>query len=109
MANSGEISQVLLNLFINAGDAIGPREGTVRIRAKATGSGLDIAIEDNGPGIPPAAASKIFTPFYTTKPAGTGLGLSLSRKIVEDHGGTLTFDTRPGIGTTFHVRLPAAK
>lgn len=109
-ANEGEIAQVVLNLVLNAGDAMSTQAtGTVVVRTRdAPEGGVLIEVEDSGPGIPPEVAARLFTPFFTTKSAGTGLGLSVSRRIVEGHEGTLTFETTPGKGTTFRVALPAA-
>jgi two-component system, NtrC family, sensor kinase len=70
-----------------------------------------ISVTDTGPGIPPEIRSRIFEPFFSTKAQGegTGLGLSVSHGIVRDHGGTLTVESVPGKGATFHIRLPATK
>jgi len=65
-----------------------------------------IEVEDDGPGIPDADAERVFNPFFTTKDTGTGLGLALTHKIVEDHGGTIHFRSTPGRGTTFRIILP---
>ncbi len=67
-----------------------------------------IAVADHGPGIPDAIESKIFTPFFTTRPTGTGLGLPVVQRIAEAHGGTLTHRPTPGGGATFELRLPRA-
>ena len=102
------LGQVFLNLVVNASQAI-PEEGTVTLRTRLEGENVHIAVEDNGTGIPAAVRPKIFTKGFTTKPLGegTGLGLSISREIVEDtHGGTISFETETGVGTTFHVRIP---
>lgn len=102
------LSQVFLNLVVNASQAI-PGEGTVTVRTEMEGEGVHISVSDTGLGIPPEVQSKIFSAGFTTKPVGegTGLGLSISREIVEDtHGGRISFDTQPGVGTTFHVRIP---
>jgi signal transduction histidine kinase len=69
---------------------------------------VKVEVEDTGVGIPPSAAAKIFTPFFTTKERGTGLGLATAHKIVEDHGGRITFRSAPGAGTTFTLLLPLA-
>jgi signal transduction histidine kinase len=66
-----------------------------------------LAVQDNGPGIPADVQGRLFTAFYTTKPSGTGLGLYLSRKIVEDHGGTLSVASELGQGATFSIALPS--
>ncbi|HEV8440804.1 MAG TPA: ATP-binding protein [Methylomirabilota bacterium] len=67
---------------------------------------VKLEVEDTGVGIPPSDANKVFTPFFTTKGGGTGLGLALAHKIVEDHGGAITFRSSPGLGTTFRILLP---
>ena len=70
------------------------------------GQWVEVAVTDTGPGIPPAILKDIFTPFMTTKRRGTGLGLSVSRRIVEDHGGWITAENPTGQGATFRVFLP---
>jgi signal transduction histidine kinase len=106
--NAGEIGQVVLNLIINAADAVRDEpKGALRLRTRDDGDGIAIEVEDSGPGIPPEIEGRIFLPFFTTKPQGTGLGLPTARKIVEAHGGTIGFRSGPG-GTRFTVSLPAA-
>jgi PAS domain S-box-containing protein len=108
VANGNEIQQVLLNLLLNASDAMAPlRGGVLTIRTFEKGPSVVAEVSDTGPGIPLDKQTKIFTPFHTTKPTGTGLGLSVSLRIVEDHGGRLTFESSPGRGTTFRMELPA--
>lgn len=111
----GDLNQVFLNLLINAAHAIGDvvkdsgKKGRIRVQTRQIGSWVEISISDTGTGIPKAIQEKIFDPFFTTKEVGkgSGQGLALARAIVvEKHGGTLTFETEPGKGTTFHVRLP---
>jgi PAS domain S-box-containing protein len=112
----GELPQVLLNLIVNAAHAIAdvPRDppgakGRISIITRRTESGVEIAVRDTGVGVAADIAERIFEPFFTTKPVGrgTGQGLSLARGIVvERHGGTLTFESRAGEGTTFFIRLP---
>ena len=63
-------------------------------------------IEDDGPGMTPEELSKIFDPFYTTKRTGTGLGLAIAYRIIEKHRGTLTVNSKPGVGSVFHIELP---
>lgn len=74
----------------------------------ASGRRVRVEIEDTGGGISPLEAEKVFDPFFTTKAEGTGLGLALTHKIIEDHGGSIAFRSAPGVGTTFTVLLPTA-
>jgi two-component system NtrC family sensor kinase len=104
-AAAQEVGQVLLNLVINGIDAAG-RDGRVWLRGAAEGAHVVFRVQDSGPGVPPAAQAKLFQPFFTTKKDGVGLGLSISHKIVKDHGGTLEFACGPNRLTEFTVRLP---
>jgi two-component system NtrC family sensor kinase len=111
--NKVNLQQVLMNLLINAEQAIrsaGGR-GKVWIRLTATDQEASLTVDDDGPGIPPDSLTRIFDPFYTTKPEGegTGLGLSVSAGIVSDHGGTIYARERPGGGARFLIGLPAAR
>jgi signal transduction histidine kinase len=115
MASDSQLTQVIVNLVVNAADAIPPDAPAgrrqVRISTRATARGLiEIAVSDTGSGIPIEVRDKIFDPFFTTKPVGvgTGLGLAICHGIVRNHGGTLTFESEVGIGTTMRVRLPAS-
>jgi signal transduction histidine kinase len=110
-----ELQQVLLNLLINARAAVLAREGgpkKIALRARK-GQDVEIAIADNGVGIPPENLGKIFQPFFTTKSdgddrsGGHGLGLSICRDIVTQMGGTISVQSSPGKGATFTIRLPA--
>ena len=97
---------MLTNLLFNALD-VTPLGGRVGLAASRTGDGaLRIDVTDSGPGISPAALEKLFTPFATTKPTGTGLGLTMARRIARDHGGTLTAANRPEGGACFTFLLP---
>jgi signal transduction histidine kinase len=111
----GDLNQVFLNLVVNAAHAVGEvfarthRLGLIRVSSRREGNEVVIDISDSGPGIPLEARSRVFEPFFTTKAPGrgTGQGLAIARTIVVDrHGGTITFDTETGRGTTFRVRLP---
>ncbi|MFH1933324.1 MAG: ATP-binding protein [Pseudomonadota bacterium] len=109
----GEFKQVILNMIINAAQAIADNmddgttgKGTITVSTSSDGDGVEIRISDTGAGIPKAFRTRIFDPFFTTREA-TGQGLTISHSIiVEKHGGTLTFDTEVGKGTTFTIRLP---
>lgn len=112
-----DLNQVFLNLLVNAAHAIGDvvgqsgQRGTIRVRTYVEGDNLVVAIGDTGSGIPPAVQTRIFDPFFTTKAVGkgTGQGLALARSVVvEQHGGTISFETQTGKGTTFFIRLPLA-
>jgi len=99
---------LLTNLLFNALD-VTPSGGRVGLSVGLTAAGaLRIDVTDTGPGIPPAAMDKLFTPFATTKPAGTGLGLTMARRIAHDHGGTLTASNRADGGACFTLTLPRA-
>jgi signal transduction histidine kinase len=102
------LRQVLLNLALNALDAA-PRGGWVRLSAGSDERGdVVLKVEDSGPGVPEAIASRIFEPFYTTKPGGSGLGLPICHQIITQHGGTIELKRAPGGGARFEVHLPAA-
>ncbi|MCA9053635.1 MAG: hypothetical protein KDA75_07345 [Planctomycetaceae bacterium] len=102
-----QIRQVLLNLLLNAIDAL-PDGGQidVSIDVDPTGDAVRLLIEDNGPGIDRAIKERLFEPFQSSKPSGTGLGLTICRRIVANHGGTIAATDRVGGGTVFTVKLP---
>ena len=113
LARPQQLQQVLLNLLINAKDALVQAGGDgrrVAISAARRDGGVELAVADNGPGVPPELGARVFQPFVTTKRArgGTGLGLSISKSIVEGYGGTLLLEETPGGGATFRVWLPIA-
>lgn len=103
--DQGYLEQVLMNLLLNSIEAVNYR-GTVTIRFDADPEALIVRVEDNGPGVPIGLQGKIFDPFFTTKQTGTGLGLATCRRIVHEHGGTLTLDTEVSKGAAFVLRLP---
>jgi signal transduction histidine kinase len=103
--DSDQIHQVLLNLLLNALQAI-DRHGKVEVKLSRRDSNAAIEVTDTGRGIPAENLPNIFRPFYTTKGNGTGLGLSLARRIVEDHHGRINVTSTVGQGTTFAVILP---
>jgi len=104
------LQQVLMNLLTNAREAMGDG-GEIRIETGPVADRpgwLRLVVADTGPGIAPEALSRVFDPFYTTKRTGTGLGLSVSYGIVQEHEGTMELQSRPGEGTTFTLTFPAA-
>lgn len=117
-ADSKQLGQVFLNLVLNAIQAM-PAGGQITLGTRlrevngtdgegsmAKGRAVEVVLSDTGPGIPPHILEEIFKPFMTTKHRGTGLGLSVSRRIVEDHGGRITAESAPGQGATFRVSVP---
>jgi PAS domain S-box-containing protein len=99
------LEEVLSNLITNAIEAK-ERDVNIRLSARREGAWTAIAVEDDGPGIPPAARGTLFKPFTTTKRRGTGLGLSICKKIVDEHGGTITVEDGLRGGARFTIRLP---
>jgi two-component system OmpR family sensor kinase len=97
------LRQVLLNLLTNAAQA-GARH--VQLRGSDVGGRVHLEVTDDGPGIPADVRERLFEPFVTTKPNGTGIGLVVSRRLIERHGGTLTLVSGDGPGTSFHIELP---
>ena len=106
-----QLQQVLLNLIVNATEAMAPiadRPKVLVIRTARAGTGeVAVTVEDTGAGLDPATAERVFDPFFTTKPDGLGMGLSISRSIVEAHGGRLSASPRSPHGTTFRFTVPA--
>ena len=111
-----EMTQVLLNLIVNAAHAIEAKAGcesagvgTITVRTRQEDDWIRIDVEDTGVGIRGELAARVFDPFFTTKAVGkgTGQGLSIARRIVvEEHGGKISFESSVGRGTTFTVRIP---
>lgn len=123
--NPSQIQQVLMNLCTNAADALGTNGGSIKIslskiefktkevlpeKRMKTGPYLILSVADSGPGIAPDILDKIFDPFFSTKEPGkgSGMGLSVARKIVFDHNGTITIENQPKKGAAFHVYLPCS-
>lgn len=106
-----QLRQVLWNLLRNAGQAVRERPGgggRIQVACGADGGGPFLAVEDDGPGIPPEDRERVFLPFYTTKADGTGLGLAIVHRIVDAQGGTVTVEHPPAGGARFLIHLPAA-
>lgn len=106
-ADPSQISQVLWNLMRNAIEAQ-RASGTLKVEVWASAELATVRIEDEGPGIPAAQLDRIFEPFYSTKEKGSGFGLAIVHRIVEEHHGTIDVDSQPDVGTTFTLRLPLA-
>jgi signal transduction histidine kinase len=104
--DSGRLSQVFLNLIANARDAM-PKGGKLDVEARARDSSFEVSFTDTGIGIPPENMGRIFDFLFTTKgEKGTGYGLTISKEIVDEHGGSIVVRSRPGEGSTFTVVLP---
>jgi len=106
-----QLQQVLLNLVINAADAmraVHPQSRVLEIRTLKENGHVSVLVHDSGPGLSEASVRRIFTPFFTTKPDGMGVGLSISRSIVEAHGGHLHLKSNCDEGATFELELPTA-
>ncbi len=113
-ADAEQLLQVFLNLSLNALQAMPPQAGRLLIstglrratRRGAAAAFLEVRFRDTGVGIPPGDLKNLFIPFFTTKDKGTGLGLPISQRIIENHGGTIEVRSQPGEGATFTVLLP---
>jgi two-component system, NtrC family, sensor histidine kinase PilS len=101
-----QFRQILWNLCLNAVEAM-PEGGELRVSVAVRGATLEVAVSDTGEGIAAADVSHVFEPFFSTKPEGTGLGLALVHRVVQDHGGEIDVRSSPGLGTTFTLTLPA--
>jgi len=107
--DAGKLKRALLNLFINARQAM-PEGGTLTVRARKGETGeVVVEVQDTGCGIPEEDRPRIFQTFFSTKPEGTGLGLAVVKRTVEDFGGRVAFTSEVGRGTTFRISLPTAQ
>jgi signal transduction histidine kinase len=106
-ADVGRIRQVVLNLMVNAAQVSAP-DGLIEVSGVSLGRGAyQILVSDRGPGIPPEDRSRIFEPFFSKRPGGSGLGLAVCQGIVRAHGGSIAAEDREGGGTIFRVAVPA--
>lgn len=105
-----QIEQVIFNLLRNGAEALASADGSAReltVRTGTTSDGnIEISVSDTGPGLPPQLAAKLFEPFFSTKPDGVGLGLAISRTIIETHGGRIWVTPNPERGVTFRFTVP---
>jgi two-component system sensor histidine kinase AtoS len=107
-AAESAVRQVVLNLGTNALQAM-PQGGRLTITTRPLPGGrVELVVADTGPGVPAEVREKVFEPFFTTRPEGTGLGLALCREVARQHGGDVTLDPSPGPGAMFRLVLPAA-
>jgi two-component system sensor histidine kinase HydH len=105
VADRDQLKQVLLNLALNGIQAM--RDGgALALGAQRAGAGVRLTVTDTGPGIAPEARARIFDPYFTTRPAGLGLGLTIARRLVEAHGGSIEVEASDARGTRFAVTLP---
>jgi two-component system, cell cycle sensor histidine kinase and response regulator CckA len=116
-ANAAQFRQIVMNLVMNASDAIGDRDGVIRVATKCVGPSdrladrdcVQLEVSDTGRGMPPEVQAHVFDPFFTTKTAGHGLGLAVVQGIVRALGGSIRLSSEPGKGATFLMSLPCAE
>ena len=103
-----QLNRAIQNVLINAIQACPEKSGIVTVSCTQKDFYVDLRVEDNGAGIPAAQLTKVFDPYFTTKQAtsGTGLGLYITKKVIEDHNGSIKVESTPGVGTIFTIRLP---
>ncbi|MFN2542193.1 MAG: response regulator [Chthoniobacterales bacterium] len=108
--DSTQVTRAIQNVIINAVQAASENKGTVTVSCIRKDFYVDVRVEDTGPGMTPTQISKIFDPYFTTKQgkSGTGLGLYITKKVVEDHNGSIKVDSTPQVGSCFTIRLPLA-
>jgi two-component system sensor kinase FixL len=109
LADRVQLQQVLLNLLLNAKqsiDGVKPANAQIIVRLRMAGRQIEFAVSDCGPGIPIDKLPRLFEPFFTTKPDGLGLGLAISRNIIETHGGHIRAENNSNGGATFYFTLP---
>jgi signal transduction histidine kinase len=110
-SDESSLGQVVMNLALNSIQAMGDNGGTLRIATAAVDGMVQLEVEDSGSGIPPGLLKRIYEPFFTTKPvgSGTGLGLFITHRIVTEMGGDIQVRSQPGRGTVFTVRIPRSR
>jgi signal transduction histidine kinase len=103
-----QLKRAIQNVIVNAVQAAAEKKGSVTVNCAPKEFYVDVRVEDTGGGMTPAQLAKIFEPYFTTRQgkSGTGLGLYITKKVVEDHHGSIKVDSTPETGTTFTVRLP---
>jgi signal transduction histidine kinase len=109
VADRVQLQQVLMNLMLNGIEAMKDTGGVLTVKSHLREDGqIEIAVKDTGPGLSVGKADQIFDAFFTTKPQGSGIGLAISKSIVESHGGRIWANGNGGRGATFHFTLPVA-
>jgi signal transduction histidine kinase len=108
LADPDLLSQVLIGLLANAAEAV-PPGGAIALEACAADGTVQLTVADSGPGIAPELRTRVFEPFFTTRPRGTGLGLAIARQIVEAHGGRIEAGAAASGGARFVITLPVAR
>ena len=107
MGDRVQLQQVFMNLILNAIEAMKDSGGELTVKSQLQDGQLQFSVSDTGPGLPAGSVDQIFSAFFTTKPQGSGMGLAISRSIVESHGGRLWATANEGRGATFHFTLPS--
>ena len=105
-ADAGLLRRALDNLILNAMDAM-PGGGVLMLRTTRANDTVELEVSDTGTGLTPQECERLFTPYYTTKQHGTGLGLAIVQAVISNHGGRISVESEAGVGTSFHIRLPA--
>jgi two-component system NtrC family sensor kinase len=108
MGDANQLKQAFLNVTSNAIQSM-PDGGRIEIRTEQSGQTIVVTISDDGPGIPSEVMGKLFVPFFTTRKAGSGLGMPVTRRIVENHGGTISVESEKGKGTTVRITIPIVR
>src|SRR6202008_2101845 len=103
----GQLQQVFMNLMVNGIEAMHDSGGELTVKSQLQDSQLQFSVSDTGVGLPTEKMDQIFSAFFTTKPQGSGMGLAITRSIVESHGGQLWATANSGMGATFHFTLPS--
>jgi signal transduction histidine kinase len=106
MVDRVQLQQVFMNLMLNAIEAMKDSGGELTVKSELQDGQLQFSVSDTGVGLPPEKMEQVFSAFFTTKPQGSGMGLAVSRSIVESHGGRLWATANDGRGATFHFTLP---
>jgi len=106
MADGVQLQQVFMNLMLNAIEAMRDEGGELTVKSELQDGQLQFSVSDTGAGLPVEKMDQLFSAFFTTKPQGSGMGLAISRSIVESHGGQLWASANSGGGATFHFTLP---